>query len=137
MYRSIGIQFVNEDLSTLQFLNQVNLFLQDFPDVEPVIMKVLDRHPEWRNKIVINDWTGSMYSYGAQVVEWHLMNLDSSGISTVTLFNDGDNKSTKKKKIGSTGGIYTEKTSNIEELLMLKIYCLFSITIFFYRHHHI
>jgi hypothetical protein len=109
----------NEDLANLQFLNQVNLFLQDFPNVEPVIMKVLDRHPEWRNKIVINDWTGSMYSYGAQVVEWHLMNLDSSGISTVTLFNDGDNKSTKKKKIGSTGGIYTEKTSNLEELIGL------------------
>ncbi|MFT6982850.1 MAG: hypothetical protein ACJAUD_001620 [Crocinitomicaceae bacterium] len=109
----------NKDLSTLQFLNQVNLFLQGFSDVEPVIMKVLDRHPEWRNKIVINDWTGSMYSYGAQVVEWHLMNLDSSGISTVTLFNDGDNKSTKKKKIGSTGGIYTEKTSNLEELIGL------------------
>jgi len=114
-----GDEARNEELSRLQYLNKVDVFLSDFPSVEPVILKVLDRHPEWRNKIVINDWTGSMYGYGAQVVEWHIMNIDSSGISTVTLFNDGDSKSTSSKKIGSTGGIYTQKTSDLEELINL------------------
>lgn len=109
----------NVELTRLRNLNEVDLFLAEFPNVEPIILKVLDRHPEWRNKIVINDWTGSMYGYGAQVVEWHLMNLDSSGISTITLFNDGDNKTTQNKKIGSTGGIYTAKTSDIPELISL------------------
>ncbi len=103
----------------MKYMYAVESFMQQFPKVDPVVNKVFDRHPEWTDKIVINDWTGSMYGYGSQVLLWHLMHLDSSGISTITLFNDGDNKTTEKKAIGRTGGIYTEKANNADALIEL------------------
>jgi Leucine-rich repeat (LRR) protein len=110
---------VQDELTRLQYLNEIEQFIEHFPKVEPIVSRVLDRHPEWLNKIVVNDWTGSMYSYGSQVLTWHLMNIDSSNINTITLFNDGNNKSTKQKVIGRTGGIYTEPADNAEELIDL------------------
>jgi hypothetical protein len=83
-----------------------------------VVSKVLGRHPEWKNLYVVNDWTGSMYGYGSQVLQWHISHLETSGIEHITLFNDGDDKATTDKKIGETGGIYTEKADNIEKLIL-------------------
>lgn len=84
-----------------------------------IVTKVFNRHPEWKDILVINDWTGSMYGYGGQVLQWHLNNLETSGITNITLFNDGDNKATSEKVIGETGGIYTENADNIERLIAL------------------
>lgn len=103
----------------LNYMYELEAFSRQFPENDTIVGRVLDRHPEWKDKIIINDWTGSMYGYGSQVLLWHLMNLDSSGISTITLFNDGNKKPTSKKKIGRTGGIYTEQANNPRELLDL------------------
>jgi len=103
----------------MKYIYAVEGFMQQFPTVKPVVSQVFDRHPEWKNKIVVNDWTGSMYGYGSQVLLWHLVHLDSSGIKTITLFNDGDNKTTERKVIGRTKGIYTEKANNAESLIEL------------------
>lgn len=105
-------------------LNDIGGFLSQYGHGDPVVMKVLDRHPEWKNMLVINDWTGSMYSYGAQVVEWHLLNFEHSGIQTITLFNDGDAKGQDEKEIGDTEGIYTEKADNVPQLLDLFNYVM-------------
>ncbi len=104
----------------LNYMYELEVFSRQFSESEDTVVgKVLDRHPEWKKKIVINDWTGSMYGYGSQVILWHLMNLENSGITTLTLFNDGDKKTTKQKKIGRTKGIYTEDTENPSEILEL------------------
>lgn len=104
----------------LNYMYELEVFSRQFSESEDTVVgRVLDRHPEWKEKIVINDWTGSMYGYGSQVILWHLMNLEKSGISTITLFNDGDKKTTKQKKIGKTKGIYTEETDNPTEILDL------------------
>ncbi|XOV68167.1 MAG: leucine-rich repeat domain-containing protein [Fluviicola sp.] len=104
----------------LNYMYELEVFSRQFSESkDTVVGKVLDRHPEWKKKIVVNDWTGSMYGYGSQVILWHLMNLETSGISTITLFNDGDKKRTKQKKIGKTKGIYTEDASNPSQILAL------------------
>jgi Leucine-rich repeat (LRR) protein len=100
-----------------KYTMELNAFLEKYKVRDHVVERVLDRHPEWKNILVVNDWTGSMYGYGAQVLRWHVMNFEKSGITSLTLFNDGDNK--VKKKIGETGGIYSEKADNVAKLLKL------------------
>jgi hypothetical protein len=99
--------------------HEIDYFLMNYNESDDVVAKVLDRHSEWKNILVVNDWTGSMYGYGAQVLRWHLLNFKKSGIKSLTLFNDGDDKSTINKVIGETGGIYSEKADNILKLVDL------------------
>lgn len=106
------------------YKNEIRSFLGRYGSGDPVVTKVLDRHPEWKNMLVVNDWTGSMYRYGAQVLEWHLLNYKHSGIKTITLFNDGDHKRGGEKEIGTTEGIYTEKADNVPKLLDLFNYVM-------------
>ena len=82
-----------------------------------LVSEVLDRHEEWKNALVVADWTGSMYRYGAQVLQWHIDNFEASGITYFTLFNDGDRKTIKR--VGVTDGIYFEKADNIKRLVAL------------------
>ena len=86
---------------------------------DDVVGTVFDRNPQWKNILIIADWTGSMYQYGAQALLWHSLNYKQSGIKNFTLFNDGDLKSSKQKAIGETGGIYYGKADNIENLIKL------------------
>lgn len=103
---------------------EVDDFIKKFPVRDSVVNSVFNRHPEWRKMLVVNDWTGSMYGYGAQVLQWHLANLDRSGIYSLTLFNDGDEKQQAEKKIGSTEGIYSEKADNVLKLVKLFNYIM-------------
>jgi len=83
---------------------------------DSLVYKVFDRHPEWDNALVIMDWTGSMYQYGAQAVLWHTLNFANSGIKNFVFFNDGDDTPDEKKKIGETGGVYFAQAKNIHRL---------------------
>jgi len=94
-------------------------YLNRFPTSDSVVSAVLNRHLDWQNMIVVNDWTGSMYPYGAQVLKWQLLNYRKSGLTSLTLFNDGDNKPDHQKEIGNTGGIYSEDADNIPKLVDL------------------
>ena len=102
-----------------QYKRQINEFLKLNPFYDSVVWKVMERHPEWVDALVVNDWTGSMYGYGAQVVHWHINNYRSSGIRFLTLFNDGDNKTNASKIIGETGGIYSVEASDIPTIMNL------------------
>ncbi len=106
-------------LEMMQFKKQINEYLKHNPFSDSVVWKVMDRHPEWTDALVINDWTGSMYGYGAQVLHWHLNNYKHSGIRFLSLFNDGDGKTTAQKVIGETGGIYSAEASDIPTILNL------------------
>ncbi len=110
---------ITDPMVQLNYMFELEKFARQFPSPDSAVSAVLTRHPEWEEKIVINDWTGSMYGYGSQVVLWHLMNLERSGITTLTLFNDGDNKSTSQKKIGKTGGIYSADANSPKDVLDL------------------
>lgn len=87
---------------------------------DSVVFDAFAFHPEWKNALVIVDWTGSMYQYGAQVLRWHKLNMDKSTIvKHMVLFNDGDDKlhPNQEKLIGSTGGIYPVDPNNVDDLL--------------------
>ena len=98
---------------------KVESFVKRYCDIHSTstISVIFDKHPEWKKSLVVADWTGSMYKYGAQVLLWHIDNFESSGVNYFTLFNDGNHKLIKK--IGKTGGIYHEKADNIERLVGL------------------
>lgn len=103
----------------IQITKEIDLFLNAYYTNDSVVSVVLERHPEWKNCIVINDWTGSMYAYGAQVMKWHVLNYEKSGIKSITLFNDGDDRPTKEKKLGETEGVYTEDANRVDNVLKL------------------
>ena len=86
---------------------------------DDVVEAVFDRNPQWKNVLIIADWTGSMYQYGAQALLWHSLNYKQSGIKYFTLFNDGDSKTTSEKSIGETEGIYYGEANNIVGLINL------------------
>ena len=86
---------------------------------DDTVLEVLNRNTEWKNALVVADWTGSMYQFGAQALLWHTLNIDSSGLNYFTLFNDGDSKPTPEKFIGETEGIYFQKADNIDKIIDL------------------
>ncbi len=86
---------------------------------DSTIFKVLERNPGWNHMLVVADWTGSMYKYGAQLVLWHKqqINTSQSRIRHLVFFNDGNNRKNAQKRIGKTGGIYYCKSTEITEIL--------------------
>ncbi len=99
-------------------IRKINSFIANNGGItDSVVYKIFSRHPEWDNCLVIMDWTGSMYPYGAQAVLWHSLNLKQSGIKYFVFFNDGNME--KRKKIGKTRGVYFEKAENINKIIGL------------------
>lgn len=86
-------------------------------DNDSIVFNVFDRHKEWKNALVVMDWTGSMYRYGAQAVLWHTLNFETSGIKDFVFFNDGDETPDDRKIIGQTGGIYYAQAKNLDRLI--------------------
>jgi len=98
--------------------SEVDKFIGTFGyAADNTVKEVLDRNPQWKKVLVVADWTGSMYGYGAQVLDWHIENFHRSEISYFTLFNDGDRK--MKKGVGETEGIYHEEADNMLNVLAL------------------
>ena len=84
---------------------------------DSTVYKVLNRHLAWQNSIIVMDWTKGMYTNSAQAVLWHKMHRKSSGIEYFVFFNDGNKSSSRNKKTGRTGGIYTVKSNNIRQVV--------------------
>lgn len=80
------------------------------------VLTVFDRNKNWKKMAVINDLTGSMSPYAAQIIIWHKLNKKKRQPEMYVFFNDGDKKSTEEKKIGKTGGIYYKKVKTEKEL---------------------
>lgn len=98
----------------------IKRFLKQYGNnTNDLVYKIFDRNPQWKNALVVADWTGSMYQHGAQALLWHTLNFERSGLEYFTLFNDGDSKGTKAKKIGETGGVYYEKADKIDKVIQL------------------
>ena len=83
--------------------------------------QVFDRQ-DWKDVVVVCDWTASMYHFATPVLLWHNQKnaqSDTSSILNFVFFNDGDDTPNKEKKIGSTGGIYATKTGSTDEALQM------------------
>lgn len=88
---------------------------------DSTVFQILSRHPEWKNCLVVMDWTASMYTYGAQLLLWHRLNLenDISQVQHFVFFNDGDTREYGRKEIGKTGGIYKANTNSLEDVIRI------------------
>ena len=74
---------------------------------------------KWQDVAIVNDFTGSMSPYIAEVLVWHALNLETkiSRISGYTFFNDGNATPDYKKVVGKTGGIYNTSSQNLDSVL--------------------
>ncbi|MCE3007396.1 MAG: hypothetical protein LW884_03495 [Bacteroidetes bacterium] len=74
------------------------------------VLQALQRNPQWRDMLVVVDWTGSMYEYGAQLLQWQQQHRGQ--IRHWVFFNDGDDalkdvaSRMRDKPLGRTGGLY-------------------------------
>ncbi|MEM6299640.1 MAG: hypothetical protein AAF740_13205, partial [Bacteroidota bacterium] len=85
---------------------------QNYVREDSLIYNILERHPEWKNIAIVNDCTGSMYTYNVEVISWfNLQEQEDSRTKWFTFFNDGDFTPDKKKRIGKTGGVYMIRTA--------------------------
>ncbi len=85
-------------------------------NVDSVSSCVLERN-NWKNIVIISDWTGSMYPYTLQVLKWQIDENKHDNIVGYVFFNDGDHKEEHEKKIGTTGGLYHTTDSKIYHVL--------------------
>lgn len=99
---------------TVAFLDQ--LLSEEIPIIDSTAIKVMSRHPEWKNMLVVMDWTGSMYVHGAQAVIWQQLNAKKNAIRHFVFFNDGDSTANDSKLVGDTRGIYATESSGLEEV---------------------
>jgi hypothetical protein len=108
MNTDIEAEVINNSIETVVY------GLSSFED--SVVFKTLNRNC-WGEMLIINDWTGSMYQYGAQAVLWHRLNFEKNTVKYFVFFNDGNKKLDRQKRIGNTGGIYYAKPDSIEYIL--------------------
>lgn len=105
----------NDMAATWDYINQ--LLEEEVPFRDSTAMRVLNRHPEWKNMLVVTDWTASMYPFGAQVLLWHKENIHQGRIRHLAFFNDGDDTPDKEKEPGNTGGIYLSEDRDMASIL--------------------
>lgn len=87
---------------------------------DSTVIKVMERNKKnWKNTVVVTDFTGSMFPYVGQVVLWHSLNLmdKSKMINGFVFFNDGNLKSDDEKRAMATGGIYKCTAANLDSVV--------------------
>lgn len=86
--------------------------------LDPTISNFFERNQDIRNAAVVCDVTGSMSPYLGQVLLWHKLNFanNQEKLQYFCFFNDGNNKSDRKKKVGEVGGLYFTQPSTYEEI---------------------
>ena len=125
---------INEDISKLKkYLSKDG----DSWKKDTIVMTTLGRNRQWKNMLIITDWSEKNYRYGAQAMLWHKENIKKSGLKYFCLFNDGEckpkivngfssfmnlkfRKVDANKPMGRADGIYFQKAStSIDSLLDL------------------
>lgn len=96
------------------------------PTKDSAVLKILTRFPNWKDLLIVNDWTGSMYEFGLEVLLWYKINeIRQKDIKRIVFFNDGDSLPDNKKIIGKTGGIYLSDDSiTLEGLISKMVACM-------------
>jgi hypothetical protein len=87
---------------------------------DSTVLRTLVRHPEWKDMLVVMDWTSSMYHYGASALLWHKLNLDARRVKGFTFFNDGNYMpDIDKNTPGKVGGVYHSGAASIDSVMLL------------------
>lgn len=125
VYRKDTIhQYVLDTLDSVTletFLQEEGATQVRYSSYSKQIGRVIPKKDEDVQTLVISDWTRSMYPYGANVFKWHLNNLETSSISHMMFFNDGDDMhwEDKYKNKGEVGGMYYGEADSIEQVIHL------------------
>lgn len=85
---------------------------------DSAVIAVLNRN-DFENRLFVVDVTCSMSPFTAQVLLWFKLQAfqeQPEGDQHFVFFNDGDGKSTRQKKQGETGGIYTLTNPDLAEI---------------------
>lgn len=104
-------------LEGTDFTNEVALGY--LAEGDETVSSILDRNKEWKKMLVVTDLTGSMAPYTAQLLIWFKLNEKVNQVEHFVFFNDGDNKEDLDKHIGETGGIYSGKAKDFDEVAEL------------------
>lgn len=83
---------------------------------DSTIVKVLQRNNQWKKLLVVEDVTGSMMPYVADLLLWNALKGNLQNTRHFVFFNDGDGKQSYEKEVGNTGGIYHTKAKNVDVL---------------------
>jgi hypothetical protein len=123
LFHGVAVTFVEEQVPATQTvinreIEKVKSYVFDGTFKDSVVYKVMERNKKnWKNVLVVGDWTGSIYPYSSQIVNWHKLHLKDGVIKHFVFFNDGDDKNDKDKRIGKTGGVYFTKTNEIMHVI--------------------
>jgi len=123
LFHGVAVTFVGEEIPTTKTIidkevEKVKSYIFNGNFKDSVVYKIMERNKKnWKNALVVGDWTGSVYPYSSQIINWHKLHLKDGVIKHFVFFNDGDTKSDKDKKIGETGGIYFTKTNDISHII--------------------
>lgn len=82
------------------------------------VQTILERNSDWKNALVVMDWSGSMYPYSLNLMLWHARNFQKSGITNVVLFTDGE-PGKKKGNLGNYGGIYYSPAADLKSVVKI------------------
>ncbi len=111
---TIDDSVATDEYSIMKVINQ----MQSIDKIStPDVYDVLERHPQWKDMVIVMDWTGSMYAYSGQAILWHALNFKSKKINKFVFFNDGNKTRTHEKVLGNTGGIYAFDANNLTDVI--------------------
>ncbi|MDX2303466.1 MAG: vWA domain-containing protein [Microscillaceae bacterium] len=110
---------IDEDPDFIDAPSLHRLLQNNYLPEDSTVYKVLERNQaQWNNSLAVIDWTGSMYPYGFQLLVWMKLHLkDSTRFTGMVFFNDGDHKLPGEKTIGSTEGIYSSPSKNLQDII--------------------
>ena len=83
---------------------------------DSLVMKVMERNKDWKKLLVVEDVTGSMMPFIADLLLWNALKGNLQNTQHFVFFNDGDQKEDFEKELGKTGGIYHTKPKNVDVL---------------------
>jgi hypothetical protein len=117
-----GIIITYRPAATLESISQERIYIDDVIKgkkvlLDSTVLKVMDRNKDWKNMLVVGDFTGSMSPYIAQLLVWHSLNIKKKAVKNFVFFNDGDYTPDNLKKTGSTGGIYSTAAGNLDSVI--------------------
>lgn len=84
---------------------------------DSTLLKVFERHDEWKDMLVVCDVTGSMSPYTAQLLLWIKANQKLRFMKNIVFFNDDDTKSTSQTSVKDPSGMWAVSSGNYKKVM--------------------
>ena len=84
---------------------------------DSTLLKVFERHNEWKDMLVVCDVTGSMSPYTAQLLLWIKANQKLRSMKNIVFFNDDDEKSTAQTSVKDPSGMWPVSSGNYKKVM--------------------